>query len=109
MHAARHLTERVESFQWRHVAQESGQTPPAAGPRGPHRIEYAAVPDEIEHRIEWLAMRELIVQGMAWGHMPLHLVSDDLAAGRLRSLESEQLPATSWEHLLDATENLTSP
>lgn len=42
--------------------------------------------------------RELIVQGMAWGHMPLHLVNDDLAAGRLRSLESEQLPATSLEH-----------
>lgn len=42
--------------------------------------------------------RELIVQGMAWGHMPLHLVSDDLAAGRLQSLESALLPATSLEH-----------
>lgn len=72
--------------------------------------------------------RELIVQGMAWGHMPLHLVREDLACGRLRSLESEQLPATAlehyatrrrdaahgpvahalWAHLVAAAENLTS-
>ncbi|MBA5638360.1 LysR family transcriptional regulator [Duganella sp. LX20W] len=42
--------------------------------------------------------RELILQGMAWGHMPLHLVRDDIAAGRLLSLEGEHLPATTLEH-----------
>lgn len=42
--------------------------------------------------------RELLVLGMAWGHMPLHLVSEDLATGRLLSLENEHLPATSLAH-----------
>lgn len=42
--------------------------------------------------------RELIVQGMAWGHMPRHLAHEDLAAGRLLSMENEHLPATSLEH-----------
>ena len=31
--------------------------------------------------------RELIVQGMGWGHMPLHLVDKDLRSGKLQSLE----------------------
>lgn len=31
--------------------------------------------------------KELILNGMGWGHMPLHLVDKDLRAGRLVSLE----------------------
>ena len=30
--------------------------------------------------------RELIVQGMGWGHMPLFMVEDELADGRLKSI-----------------------
>jgi len=33
-----------------------------------------------------LMKRELILQGMGWGHMPDYLVSDDLRAGRLKSI-----------------------
>jgi len=50
-----------------------------------------SVPDQ-------LMKRELIVQGLAWGHMPRHLIADDLAAGRLESLESPQLRGTSLPH-----------
>ncbi|MGZ3182792.1 MAG: LysR family transcriptional regulator [Telluria sp.] len=35
--------------------------------------------------------RSLIVAGLCWGHMPLHLVQDDLAAGRLADLRGEAL------------------
>ena len=42
--------------------------------------------------------RELILQGMAWGHMPLHLVEGDLAAGRLQSLEGPHLHAATLVH-----------
>jgi DNA-binding transcriptional LysR family regulator len=31
--------------------------------------------------------RELIVQGMGWGHMPLHMVDKELRSGRLVSIE----------------------
>ena len=68
--------------------------------------------------------KALIVDGMAWGHMPLHLVADELADGRLVSLEGERLRRTSieivaarlrehphgpvaallWQHLLDHAE-----
>jgi DNA-binding transcriptional LysR family regulator len=33
-----------------------------------------------------LMKRELIVQGMGWGHLPGYLIEDDLAAGRLMAL-----------------------
>jgi DNA-binding transcriptional LysR family regulator len=33
-----------------------------------------------------LMKRELILQGMGWGHMPDYLVEDDLRAGRLKSI-----------------------
>jgi DNA-binding transcriptional LysR family regulator len=42
--------------------------------------------------------RELIVLGLAWGHMPLHLVRDDLDAGRLLSLSGEHLRGATLPH-----------
>lgn len=50
-----------------------------------------SVPDQ-------LMKRELIVQGLAWGHMPRYLVADDLADGRLQSLESPQLRGATLPH-----------
>jgi DNA-binding transcriptional LysR family regulator len=35
--------------------------------------------------------REAILQGMGWGHMPAHLVAEDLTRGTLVSLEGEHL------------------
>jgi len=35
--------------------------------------------------------RELILQGMGWGHMPRFLVEEDLAAGRLVTLSGPGL------------------
>jgi DNA-binding transcriptional LysR family regulator len=37
-----------------------------------------------------LMKKELIVQGMGWGHMPAFLVADELADGRLLSIEGRQ-------------------
>lgn len=36
--------------------------------------------------------RELIVQGMAWGHLPRFLIADDLRAGRLLSIAGKYFP-----------------
>jgi DNA-binding transcriptional LysR family regulator len=36
--------------------------------------------------------REIILQGLAWGHLPRYMVEDDLHAGRLRSLAGRHLP-----------------
>jgi len=38
-----------------------------------------------------LMKRELIVQGMGWGHLPGYLIEDDLAAGRLVALSGPGL------------------
>ena len=38
-----------------------------------------------------LMKRELILQGMGWGHLPDHLVADDLLAGRLVSIAGRHL------------------
>jgi DNA-binding transcriptional LysR family regulator len=38
-----------------------------------------------------LMKRELIVQGMGWGHLPDYLIADDLAAGRLVALSGPGL------------------
>jgi DNA-binding transcriptional LysR family regulator len=50
-----------------------------------------SVPDQ-------LMKRELIVQGLAWGHMPRYLVADDLVAGRLESLEGPHLRGATLPH-----------
>jgi DNA-binding transcriptional LysR family regulator len=50
-----------------------------------------SVPDQ-------LMKRQLIVQGLAWGHMPAYLVADDLAAGRLVSLEGRHLRGATLPH-----------
>jgi len=39
--------------------------------------------------------KELILQGMAWGHMPLFLVDDELQDSRLLSIEGEHYKRTS--------------
>ncbi len=62
--------------------------------RGYYLIEGAhtcSVPDQ-------MMKRELILQGLAWGHMPENLVAADLAAGRLESLQSQQLPGATLPH-----------
>jgi len=38
-----------------------------------------------------LMKRELIVQGMGWGHLPDYLIADDLAGGRLVALSGPGL------------------
>lgn len=38
-----------------------------------------------------LMKRELILQGMGWGHMPLHLVQEDLDEGRLLDISGRHL------------------
>jgi DNA-binding transcriptional LysR family regulator len=38
-----------------------------------------------------LMKRELILQGMGWGHMPTFLVDDDLREGRLLSISGEHM------------------
>ena len=36
--------------------------------------------------------REVILQGLAWGHLPDFLIQEDLKAGRLQSLAGSRLP-----------------
>jgi DNA-binding transcriptional LysR family regulator len=45
-----------------------------------------------------LMKRELIVQGLAWGHMPSHLVAGDLKEHRLVSLEGRHLHGATLKH-----------
>ncbi len=50
-----------------------------------------SVPDQ-------LMKREVIVQGLAWGHLPRHLIEADLAAQRLISLAGEHLRGATLPH-----------
>lgn len=36
--------------------------------------------------------KELVLYGLAWGHLPRHLIEEELADGRLRDLSGAQLP-----------------
>ncbi|WP_259758917.1 LysR family transcriptional regulator [Pseudomonas sp. GCEP-101] len=36
--------------------------------------------------------KELVLHGLAWGHLPRHLIEEELAAGRLQDLSGPQLP-----------------
>jgi len=45
-----------------------------------------------------LRKRELILQGLAWGHMPSHLIADDLTEHRLVSLEGPYLRGGALTH-----------
>lgn len=45
-----------------------------------------------------LMKRELIVQGLAWGHLPAHLVHDDLMEKRLVSLEGWHMRGAVLQH-----------
>ena len=36
--------------------------------------------------------KELLLYGLAWGHLPRHLIEEELADGRLRDLSGAQLP-----------------
>lgn len=45
-----------------------------------------------------LMKRELILQGLAWGHLPVHLVLADLKANRLLSLEGRHLRGATLQH-----------
>ena len=38
--------------------------------------------------------RELILLGMGWGHMPLHLIDHDLESGKLLSIEGKHFQRT---------------
>lgn len=46
------------------------------------------------------AKHALLSQGIGWGNMPLHLVQDDLAAGRLVRLPLPEAPQTRYDLLL---------
>lgn len=67
--------------------------------RTPERYQYhviegaprCSVPDQN-------SKRELIVQGLAWGHMPKHMVEADLVSGRLVSLQGQSLPGAVLPH-----------
>ncbi|CUI04154.1 Transcriptional regulator, LysR family [Janthinobacterium sp. CG23_2] len=50
-----------------------------------------SVPDQ-------LMKREVIVQALAWGHLPAHLIEADLDAGRLLSLEGDHLRGATLPH-----------
>lgn len=50
-----------------------------------------SVPDQ-------LMKREVIVQGLAWGHLPLHLIEDDLAQQRLVSLAGDHMRGATLPH-----------
>jgi DNA-binding transcriptional LysR family regulator len=50
-----------------------------------------SVPDQ-------LMKREVIVQGLAWGHLPEHMVQADLAEQRLLSLEGDHLRGATLPH-----------
>jgi DNA-binding transcriptional LysR family regulator len=41
--------------------------------------------------------REVILQGMGWGHMPLYLVAEDLAQGRLLSMAGDHFRVSELE------------
>ncbi len=41
--------------------------------------------------------REIILQGLGWGHLPRHMIEDDLRSERLRSLASRHLRGASEE------------
>ncbi|WP_206957024.1 LysR family transcriptional regulator [Trinickia acidisoli] len=41
--------------------------------------------------------REIILQGLGWGHLPRYLIEDDLRKSRLRSLAGRHLPGASEE------------
>lgn len=48
-----------------------------------------------------LMKKEIIAQGMAWGHMPLFLIEEELRDGRLQSIAGRHFPG-SIEHLVAA-------
>src|SRR5262249_21782183 len=41
-----------------------------------------------------LMKKEVILQGMGWGHMPAYLVSEELRAGRLLSISGKHFPVS---------------
>lgn len=45
-----------------------------------------------------LTKRELILQGLAWGHLPAHLIAADLKAKRLLSLQGRHLRGARLQH-----------
>lgn len=44
-----------------------------------------------------LMKKEIILQGMGWGHLPRFLIEDELRDGRLRSLANRRLPGSTEE------------
>lgn len=71
-----------------------------------------------------LMKKDIILQGMGWGHLPRFLIEDELRDGRLRSLASRRLPGSTetlvaarradrphgpvlarlWQHLLQSAD-----
>jgi DNA-binding transcriptional LysR family regulator len=67
------------------VIRDSAQTPAPDSYfiiEGAHRC---SVPDQ-------LMKKELILHGLAWGHLPAWLIAEELRDGRLRSLANPHLP-----------------
>ncbi|MES2072603.1 MAG: LysR family transcriptional regulator [Pseudomonadota bacterium] len=73
------------------VIRDSSQQPSGANYYLVDGARTCSVPDQ-------LMKRELIVQGLAWGHLPQHLVSEDIKAKRLLSLEGMHLRGATLPH-----------
>lgn len=73
------------------VIRDSSQRPSDANYYLIDGARTCSVPDQ-------LMKRELILQSLAWGHLPQHLVADDLSSGRLISLEGCHLRGATLQH-----------
>ncbi|MES2103096.1 MAG: LysR family transcriptional regulator [Pseudomonadota bacterium] len=73
------------------VIRDSSQQPSSASYYLIDGARTCSVPDQ-------LMKRELIVQGLAWGHLPLHMVAEDIRAKRLLSLEGRHLRGATLQH-----------
>lgn len=54
--------------------------------------QFPALSTQIWYASSFFAIRELVLQGIGWAYLPQHLVSDDIAAGRL------SVPNSVFEH-----------
>jgi DNA-binding transcriptional LysR family regulator len=65
--------------------------------RGPARDYYVVLGARTLTVRDQFVKREVILQGLGWGHMPLYLVEDDLRSGRLVSIAGNYLRGGSIE------------
>jgi DNA-binding transcriptional LysR family regulator len=55
--------------------------------------DYFVVPGAAQCTVSDQSMkREIILHGLGWGHLPRHMIEDDLRKNRLRSLANRHMP-----------------